>query len=140
MQTVRVTLLTLAVALAVGACSSNAATSAPSVAVPSIAAPSVAIPSIAIPSVAIPSVAAPAAVTIAGFAFKPATLTIKVGTKVTWTNTDSTAHTVTFDDSSITGSGNIPTGATFDNTFSAAGTFTYHCRIHPAMTGTITVS
>ena len=132
MRTARLTILTVAAALALGACSSSASPAAPSVAVPSVAIPSVAIPSVAVPS--------ETAVAISGFAFVAPAITVSVGTKVTWTNTDPTAHTVTFDDSSITGSGNLPTGATFDNTFTKAGTFTYHCKIHSTMTGTVTVS
>jgi hypothetical protein len=37
-------------------------------------------------------------------------------------------------------SGNLATGQTFSQTFSAAGTFAYHCNIHPQMTGTVTVT
>ncbi len=132
MRLAQLSILTIAAALAVGACSSSASPAAPSVAAPSIVVPSIAVPSIAVPS--------ETAVAITGFAFVAPTITVKVGTKVTWTNTDPTAHTVTFDDASITGSGNLPTGVTFDNTFTAAGTFTYHCKIHPTMTGTVTVS
>jgi plastocyanin len=77
-------------------------------------------------------------VEIKNFAFNPATLNVKVGDKVTWTNADSAAHTVTFDDGSAD-SKNIANGATFDHTFSTAGTFAYHCSIHTSMKGTITV-
>jgi len=78
------------------------------------------------------------AVSIQNFAFNPATLTVPVGTTVTWTNNDSTAHTVTADDGSFK-SGNVDPGATFSFTFSTAGTFNYHCEIHPNMTASITV-
>lgn len=127
--------------LAVAACG-GAASVAPSVA-PSVAAsaaPSSAAPaaSSAAPSAA-ESAAAGDAVTIQGFAFKPDTLTVKTGTSVTWTNNDATAHTVTADDGSVS-SGNIGVGGTFKHTFSAAGTFAYHCSIHPNMTATVTVT
>jgi predicted lipoprotein with Yx(FWY)xxD motif/plastocyanin len=78
------------------------------------------------------------AVTIANFAFDAPSVTIKVGSSVTWTNNDSVAHTVTADDGSFD-SGNLDAGKTFSFTFTKAGTFTYHCAIHPNMTGTIVV-
>jgi len=77
------------------------------------------------------------AVQIAGFAFGPASVDVAVGATVTWTNGDSVAHTVTADDGSF--NGNVDPGATFSFTFTKAGTFTYHCSIHPSMTGTVVV-
>lgn len=77
---------------------------------------------------------------IAGSAFNPRNLSIKVGTKVTWTNKDGVAHTVTSDDGGFTSSGNLGNGATYEYTFNAVGTYPYHCAIHPSMTGTITVT
>jgi plastocyanin len=79
-----------------------------------------------------------AKVEIKGFAFNPATVTAKVGEEITWTNSDTAAHTVTLDDKSVD-SGNIAQNATFKHAFSAAGTFSYHCSIHSNMKGTITV-
>ena len=77
------------------------------------------------------------------FAFSPASITIKVGTTVTWTNTTSVPHTVTSDDGSTFDSGiNTPiaaSGGTFSFTFTKAGTFTYHCQIHPFMKATVIV-
>jgi predicted lipoprotein with Yx(FWY)xxD motif/plastocyanin len=78
------------------------------------------------------------AVTIANFAFDAPSVTIAVGSTVTWTNNDSVAHTATADDGSFD-SGNLDAGKTFSFTFTKAGTFTYHCAIHPNMTGTIVV-
>jgi plastocyanin len=78
------------------------------------------------------------AVDIKNFAFNPATVSATAGGKVTWTNSDTTAHTVTFDDGSAD-SGNLAAGATFDHTFATAGTFGYHCTIHSSMKGTVTV-
>ena len=77
-------------------------------------------------------------VTIQDFKFSPNTLTVPVGATVTWTNADSTQHTVTADDGSFD-SGPLDPGATFNQTFSTAGTFTYHCNIHSNMTATVTV-
>ncbi len=79
-----------------------------------------------------------AAVTIQGFAFGPASINVAVGSSVSWTNQDGTAHTVTADDGSFD-SGSLAQGATFSQTFDTPGTYTYHCAIHPSMTGTITV-
>jgi len=77
-------------------------------------------------------------VDISGFAFVPSTLTVSVGTTVTWTNNDSVSHTVTSNDN-LFESGNLAKGATFSHTFNQKGTFNYHCSIHPSMTGKIIV-
>jgi plastocyanin len=78
------------------------------------------------------------AVAIDNFAFSPATLNAKVGQQVTWTNKQSVAHTVTANAGAFNHP--MPSGATFSFTFTTAGTFTYHCTIHPSMQGTIAVS
>jgi len=78
-------------------------------------------------------------VAIKGFAFSPATLTVKVGTTVKWTNKDSVAHTVT-SDTGLFDSGDLAAGDTFSFTFNQAGTFAYHCTMHPSMTATIIVT
>jgi len=77
-------------------------------------------------------------VSIAGFAFDPATLTVTTGTTVTWTNDDTAAHTVTSDDGSW-GSNSLAKGDSFSFTFNEAGTFSYHCGVHPSMQATITI-
>jgi plastocyanin len=82
---------------------------------------------------------APGEVTIQDFAFAPGDLEVSVGDTVTWTNLDSTSHTVT-DDTGAFASGSIAGEATFEFTFEAAGEFAYHCDFHPGMTGTVTVS
>ncbi|MDQ1428685.1 MAG: hypothetical protein QOK39_2161 [Acidimicrobiaceae bacterium] len=79
-----------------------------------------------------------AKVSIANFAFSPATLTIKVGTKVTWTNNDVVAHTVTFTD--VANSPVLNRGDTFSRTFTTVGTYSYICSIHPFMHGTVVVT
>jgi plastocyanin len=84
------------------------------------------------------AIAADTAVAISGFAFVPPAVTVTVGDTVTWTNSDGVGHTATADDASFT-TGTIAGGASDSVTFSTAGTFAYHCAIHPAMTGTITV-
>lgn len=78
------------------------------------------------------------AVSIIDFAFEPAELTVAMGTTVTWTNDDDVTHTVTADDGAFD-SGNLPSGETFSHTFDEAGTFPYHCEIHPGMTATVVV-
>jgi plastocyanin len=73
------------------------------------------------------------------FRFRPATITIARGTKVLWRNTTaSTDHTST-SDTGVWDSGIVPPGGTFSRIFRRAGTFKYHCSIHPIMKGTITV-
>ena len=81
----------------------------------------------------------PNSVSIANMTFNPASITVKAGTKVTWTNNDVMTHTVTADDASFN-SGDISSGGIFSFTFSTVGTFNYHCSIHPSMTATITVN
>ncbi len=76
-------------------------------------------------------------VQIRGFAFAPATLTVKVGTKVTWTQDDATVHTVS--DTGVFDSGTLPKGQTYSYTFGKAGTYHYLCTIHPYMKGTVIV-
>jgi plastocyanin len=73
------------------------------------------------------------------FGFNPSTLTIKVGTTVIWKNVSSAPHTVTSDDGQTFDSGNIAVGGTFRFMFKNAGTFSYHCNIHPYMRATIVV-
>ena len=71
-------------------------------------------------------------------AFAPDDLTVDAGTTVTWTNTDSVAHTST-SDASGWDSGIVAPGGHFSRSFQTAGTFKYHCAIHPGMIGTVTV-
>jgi len=89
----------------------------------------------AAPSPAGASMAA-AGVQIKNFAFAPASQTVTAGQTVTWKNDDTTDHTVTADDNSFD-SGLLAPGKTFTHTFAAAGTYAYHCVIHPNMTGTV---
>lgn len=76
--------------------------------------------------------------TLGNRAFSPDAADVAVGTTVTWTNTDSIAHTSTSDGAGWD-SGSIAPRAQFSRTFQNAGTFPYHCAIHPGMVGTITV-
>jgi quinohemoprotein ethanol dehydrogenase len=85
-----------------------------------------------------PAAASGSAIQLMSFAFAPASVDVAVGTAVTWTNNDSVTHTVTADDKSFD-SGNLDPGKTFSFTFTKAGTYTYHCAIHPNMKATIVV-
>jgi plastocyanin len=71
-------------------------------------------------------------------AFAPSPLTVSVGTTVSWLNNDSTTHTSVANNGAWT-SPNIAPGGRFNFTLMTAGTFQYHCSIHPNMVGTITV-
>lgn len=138
-----ITGLAISASVALAACSGAAS---PTAALPSPAA-SVAAPSPAA-SIAASMAASPAAsqapaasdaITIQNFAFAPASLTVKSGATVTWTNMDSPKHSVKWDDGT-TGSDPLATGATYTRTFATAGTFTYVCGIHASMKGTIVVN
>jgi plastocyanin len=80
-----------------------------------------------------------AAVSIGDFQFTPATLQVTQGTTVTWTNNGPANHTTT-SDTGVWDSGVLQAGRSFSFRFNAPGTFAYHCTIHPAMKGTITVT
>jgi plastocyanin len=71
-------------------------------------------------------------------AYAPNPITVAVGGTVTWTNSDSTTHTSTGNNNTWN-SGPILPGASFSRTFASAGSFPYHCTIHPGMVGTVTV-
>jgi plastocyanin len=80
-----------------------------------------------------------ATVSIKNMAFSPGSLSVTTGATVTWTNSDTTLHTVTADDGSFN-SGNIAIGAIYSKVFSTAGTFSYHCILHPEMNGKVVVT
>jgi len=78
-------------------------------------------------------------VSIQNFAFAPASLAVKVGTTVTWTNADQDPHTVVAKGGQFK-SGILNTGAGYTFTFTTAGTYDYLCSIHPFMIATVVVS
>ena len=80
------------------------------------------------------------AVSIQNFAFVPPNLSVVSGTTVTWTNTDDAQHTVSSDDGHSFESSAFGQNQTFQVTAGAPGTYTYTCRIHPFMHGTLTVT
>jgi plastocyanin len=77
-------------------------------------------------------------VTIDNFTFRPQVLSVAVGTTVTWTNRDDIPHTVVSDDA-VFKSKARDTDEKFSYTFDKAGTYPYHCSIHPKMTGQVVV-
>jgi amicyanin len=77
-------------------------------------------------------------VKIDNFSFGPASLTVAVGTTVTWTNRDDIPHTVVSDDKAFK-SKVLDTDEKFSYTFTKPGTYGYFCSIHPKMTGKVVV-
>ena len=77
-------------------------------------------------------------VSIEDFDFDPPDVAIQPGDTVMWVNRGNTPHTVTSDDG-LFDSEVLNPGESFMFTFPEAGTFSYHCEIHPFMTGSVTV-
>ncbi len=75
---------------------------------------------------------------IADFAYGPATVTIRVGDTVTWTNRDPVEHTATATNGSFD-TGLLGTDASASIRFTRAGTYAYLCTPHPDMRGTVVV-
>ncbi len=125
--------------IAIAGCGGSTASAAPGAASPAAASPAAASPAAPAGSCTDTTQAGTVAVSIKDFAFAPAAITAKVGDTVTFTNDDTTAHTATLDDGSCA-TKNIDPGTAHGLTFTAAGTYPFHCAIHKTMTGTITVS
>jgi plastocyanin len=81
---------------------------------------------------------AAAEVKIDNFSFGPGTLTVAVGTTVTWINRDDIPHTIVSSDTAFK-SKVLDTDEKFSYTFTKVGTFPYFCSIHPKMTGKVVV-
>jgi len=77
-------------------------------------------------------------VIIDNYAFSPASLTVKVGTTVTWINQDDDAHTVDSTQGKFK-SGTMNKGGRFEFRFTEAGEYPFFCRFHPKMTGKVIV-
>ena len=75
-------------------------------------------------------------VSIKDFKYGPPTIEVKVGTKVTFSNDDTAAHTATAD---AFDTGSIRKGAKMTVTLNEPGTFAYICAFHPYMKGTVVV-
>lgn len=80
------------------------------------------------------------AVDILDFAFETSSLEVAVGTTVTFTNTSTIVHNVAFDDPLLGHSPMLQPGESFSVTFTAPGTYPFHCVPHPTMQGEIVVT
>ena len=81
----------------------------------------------------------PNTVSIGDDVFSPGTITVDMGTTITWTNNGADWHTVT-SDGAVFDSGTMDPGDTYSRTFNTAGTFPYHCENHIGMNGTVIVN
>ena len=145
----------VATLLLVAACGGSTATTAPTVA-PQSQAPVSQAPASDAPASEAPASEAPASaaagpcapsdaagtvsVKIANFAFDPATVTAKVGDVISWTNNDNVQHTATIDSNDTCTTPALAQNASAGITFSLAGSYAFHCKIHPQMTGKIEVT
>jgi len=91
-----------------------------------------------VPSTTITTAVATNQVSINNFSFIPNNISVGVGQEVIFTNNDSATHSIVANDNSFT-SGDLTPGQVFKKTFSTVGTVSYHCSIHPSMTGQIEV-
>jgi len=114
-------LLVVAICMSLGGCGKGSSYSAPTA-----------------PAGTPPTTSQPNVVLISGMAFGPSPVTVAKGTSVTWQNKDNEAHTATADDGSW-GTGIIGPGGSKSVSFANAGTFTYHCTIHPEMRAKVVV-
>lgn len=134
MRTILRGVATLATAAAIAACSSGGtATTGP-------AAPTAGGPTQAAAVCSDSTGATTVEATVADFAWSQP-ITAKVGDVITWTNSDTAAHKVATDDGSCTMGANIAGGGGKQSlVFNKAGTYAFHCTLHPNMKGTITIS
>ena len=79
------------------------------------------------------------AISIDNFSFTPATLTVKAGTTVTWTNKDDIPHGIASSNNAFKKSGALDTDDGYSFTFNTPGTYQYFCYLHPHMVGSIVV-
>ena len=81
----------------------------------------------------------PNTVTIDNFSFAPATLTVKAGSTVTWTNRDDIPHGIASSNNAFKKSAALDTNDSYSFTFATPGTYQYFCYLHPHMVGSIVV-
>jgi plastocyanin len=77
-------------------------------------------------------------VDIVGRSFSPKVTEIEIGDKVLWRNRSDEKHTVTADSGAFDYTFGTK-GAQEERRFENAGTYTYHCKFHDGMTGTVVV-
>ncbi|MFA6407364.1 MAG: cupredoxin family copper-binding protein [Candidatus Paceibacterota bacterium] len=87
-----------------------------------------------------PSEVSGAVINIRNYTFNPATLSVKIGTKVTWINDDTAPHTIVSDSGDLLNSEMLSPGQSFSFTFNDVGTVNYHCGVHLPMKGSIIVT
>jgi len=80
------------------------------------------------------------AISIKDFSFTPASLSIRPGDSVTWTNADGAAHSIKSADQIFDSPDQIDPTMSFSFTFATPGTYTYICGVHPSMKGTVEVA
>lgn len=132
MRAIRTTSAVVAAALLVAACGGGGPTSGTSVAVDATSPPATC-------SEPAAGTAADVDAGVSGNTWGP--VTASVGDVITWTNSDAAPHKVALDDGSCTMSANIAGGGgTASLVFNVAGSFPFHCTVHPSMKGTITIS
>lgn len=78
------------------------------------------------------------AVEIVDFEFGPEEITVPAGSTIIFTNQDAAAHTATADDSSFD-TKELGKGDSADETFEEPGTYSYYCRFHVFMKGSVVV-
>jgi plastocyanin len=113
------------------------AQAAPAAAAPARAAAAAAAPASAADQ-PVARAAAAGSVTIRDFSFGPKAITVHVGDTITWANAGPTDHTATADDGAFD-TGTLKAGQNGSHTFASAGSFAYHCTLHPFMRGTVQV-
>jgi plastocyanin len=91
-------------------------------------------------SSAAPATGGPAKVTMKGIRFAPASITVKTGEPITWTNEDGVAHNVVAESGASFESDTFDKGGTFEYTPKKSGTIKYVCTLHPGMDGTVQVT
>ena len=79
------------------------------------------------------------AISIDNFSFTPATLTVRAGTTVTWTNKDDIPHGIASSNKAFARSKALDTDDSYSFTFTTPGTYQYFCYLHPHMVGSIVV-
>ncbi len=92
-----------------------------------------------LPLAAGPARAATHQVSIKSMKFKPASLTIAAGDKVTFVNEDKAPHTATAKDGSFD-TGKLTKGQSATISFGQTGKIGYFCQVHPMMKASITVA